>query len=95
METCTFPRSISADLVSQLVNFGVERYDDLADAFTMMVIEAFATPNSQISNNGPITIQTTRHSLYDKMIGKDWADIEDEQIFKKIRGGGNWTRIIG
>ncbi|MGI5840955.1 MAG: phage terminase large subunit [Patescibacteria group bacterium] len=91
-----FPRSISADLVGQLVNFGVERYDDLVDAFTVMVIEAFATPNSQISNQGPITMHITSPSVYDNMVGKDWADVEDEQIFKKIRrSNGGWNRILG
>ena len=35
-----FPRKGAEILIDQLVNFGIERYDDLADAFSMLVIKA-------------------------------------------------------
>ncbi len=35
-----FPREGAEDLINQLVNFGIERHDDLADAFSLLVIKA-------------------------------------------------------
>ncbi|MDD5041971.1 MAG: hypothetical protein PHX87_02695 [Candidatus Peribacteraceae bacterium] len=35
-----FPRQGAEDLINQLVNFGIERYDDLADAFSLLIIKA-------------------------------------------------------
>lgn len=35
-----FPKEGCKDLINQLVNFGIEKYDDLADAFSMLVITA-------------------------------------------------------
>lgn len=35
-----FPRQGAEDLINQLINFGVERYDDLADAFSLLVLKA-------------------------------------------------------
>ena len=32
-----FPRTGAEVLIGQLVNFGVEKYDDLADAFTLLM----------------------------------------------------------
>ncbi|MFH1667814.1 MAG: hypothetical protein ABH884_02205, partial [Candidatus Komeilibacteria bacterium] len=37
-----FPRHGVEDLITQLVGFGVEKHDDLVDAFTMLVREAMA-----------------------------------------------------
>lgn len=34
-----FPRKGAEDLINQLVNFGIERYDDLADAFSLLIIK--------------------------------------------------------
>lgn len=35
-----FPREGAENLLNQLVNFGIERYDDLADAFSLLIIKA-------------------------------------------------------
>jgi hypothetical protein len=35
-----FPRQGAEDLINQLVNFGIERHDDLADAFSLLVLKA-------------------------------------------------------
>ncbi len=34
-----FPRKGASILINQLIGFGVERYDDLADAFSMLILE--------------------------------------------------------
>ncbi len=38
--TIVFPRHGTEDLISQLTGFGIENHDDLADAFSMAVIDA-------------------------------------------------------
>ncbi len=38
-----FPRQGAEELIDQLVNFGIEKHDDLADAFSMLVIKSFET----------------------------------------------------
>ncbi|MEK7591605.1 MAG: hypothetical protein AAB489_05380 [Patescibacteria group bacterium] len=35
-----FPRQGAEDLINQLTNFGIEKYDDLADAFSLLVLKA-------------------------------------------------------
>jgi len=35
-----FPKTGAKDLINQIVNFGVEKHDDLADAFVMVILEA-------------------------------------------------------
>ena len=35
--TILFPKQGAEELIGQLVNFGIEKYDDLVDAFTMLV----------------------------------------------------------
>lgn len=90
-----FPRYGSAELVNQLVNFGVERYDDLVDAFTMMVNQVFGTNNSLLLNQGPICVKAN-FRIHNKNFGEDWADAEDRQMFKKYhRPNSSWNRIYG
>jgi predicted phage terminase large subunit-like protein len=36
-----FPRQGAEQLIQQLVHFGVEKYDDLADAFANLVLHSF------------------------------------------------------
>jgi hypothetical protein len=35
-----FPRQGAEDLINQLTNFGIEKHDDLADAFSLLVLKA-------------------------------------------------------
>lgn len=89
-----FPRHRSADLVNQLTNFGVERYDDLVDAFTMMVNEVFGTNNSRLTHHDPIAV-ISNFRFSNKHPGEDWADAEDRQMFKKYNRHGSIKRIMG
>jgi len=90
-----FPRYGSSELVNQLVNFGVERYDDLVDAFTMMVNQVFGTKNNLLSDQGPVVVKAN-FRMFNKRLGEDWADAEDRQIFKKYhRASSGWNRIYG
>lgn len=47
-----FPREGAEILIAQLTGFGVERYDDLADAFSMMIIETLRS-RPERSSFGP------------------------------------------
>jgi predicted phage terminase large subunit-like protein len=42
-----FPRKGCELLIGQMVNFGVEKYDDLADAFTALIIDIIDTPSKR------------------------------------------------
>ena len=39
-----FPREGAEQLIQQIVHFGVEKHDDLADAFSALVLDAIADP---------------------------------------------------
>lgn len=55
-----FPREGAEQIISQLTGFGIERYDDLADAFAMMVNETLKArpPQSLFSITGGGTMIT-------------------------------------
>ncbi len=43
-----FPKQGAEDLINQLVNFGIERHDDLADAFSLLVLKALEERQTSI-----------------------------------------------
>jgi hypothetical protein len=78
-----------------LTNFGVERYDDLADAFAMMVNQVFATSNGRLNHQDPICINSrSLFTIKGLNRGEDWADIEDREILRKTNKRATWGRII-
>lgn len=97
-----FPKDGTDELEGQLVNFGVEKYNDLADAFSILIKKIM---DDDKQPNDPIIVKST--GLY-KNVGideneqgnsfrsssGDWADKEDEEIFKKCRMR-NPRRILG
>ena len=88
-----FPHSGSNELIQQLINFGVERYDDLADAFAMMVNQVFATSNGKLNHQDPICINSrSLFTIKGLSRGEDWADIEDQKMLNKINPRGKWRR---
>ncbi len=90
-----FPKNRSNELVDQLTNFGVEKNDDLADAFTMMVNEIFGNNNNRLNSQGPTTIQVIGPSIYGRNSGEDWADADDRRMLSRINPRAKWHRIIG
>lgn len=50
-----FPRSGAEELIDQLLNFGVEKYDDLVDAFTLLMSKIIETdrPTSRSTHTYP------------------------------------------
>lgn len=45
-----FPRKGCELLIDQIVNFGSEKYDDLADAFTALILDVIDTPTKPRPN---------------------------------------------
>ena len=88
-----FPKHRSTEIVDQLTNFGVEKYDDLVDAFTMMVNEVFGTKGSRLNSQGPTTIRVLGPSIYGRNSGEDWADAEDRKMLARINPRAKWRPI--
>lgn len=87
-----FPEKGCEELIDQLLRFGHERYDDLVDAFSMLVIKAF-----EICGRGSEVI-SVRSINRIRDIGfsgsRDWADQEDREMLGRL-GSKHWTRIYG
>lgn len=90
-----FPYSGSQELVNQTLYFGTERYDDLVDALTLMVLALLDIINNPTSESRFIKMdQSIQESicinsapgLYDLGGQKeDWGDGDDKQMFKKLK----------
>jgi len=92
-----FPHSGTEALISQLINFGVETHDDLADAFAILLIKIMERKDRG-GFSGPINI--SKQDFYDIKItrerSEDWAEREDRAMLKKVNSrSGSWTRLMG
>lgn len=65
-----FPKSGANDLVSQLVNFGFQKHDDLADAFAILLEKILEESNRPVPHIEWITISRPRRGL-------SWEEDED------------------
>lgn len=83
-----FPKQGAEILINQLLNFGVEKYDDLADAFSLLVIKIieinskqphirFYSPHDSKPLPIPQGVQTK------EMFPKPLVDLHDKNIRKK------------
>ena len=48
-----FPQKGAESLISQIVNFGIEKHDDLVDAFTIIVLKVLQSDRPTYKSNGP------------------------------------------
>lgn len=48
-----FPQRGAEQLVSQIVNFGIEKHDDLVDAFTLIILKILESDRPTYKSNGP------------------------------------------
>jgi len=46
--TVVFPRHGCENLIDQIVNFGIEKHDDLADAFSLLVLQAISMKHRKV-----------------------------------------------
>jgi len=94
-----FPKTGDEELEDQLIHFGVEKYDDLADAFSILIKKIM---QEGMFNRNPIIVKSS--GLYKSIRlensggyfnnSKNWADRENGEIFKKV-GMWNLQRIYG
>lgn len=87
-----FPESGTKELETQLFAFGVERYDDLVDALTLVVL---AIPEIEKGFSSCFVVKSTR--LYKSVRlsqPNDWAEKEDEAIFRSYKMN-NPHRVFG
>ena len=77
-----FPKKGCEDLILQLTRFGYEKYDDLADAFSIVCIKAF----EEISKiNNPVLVKSNfRDGIISRTTGIDWAEKEDDEMFRNL-----------
>ena len=68
-----FPRHGCEELIAQLVGFGVEKHDDLADAFTMLVLKCIADNEAPFEMFFLESSSGTYRGLHD-----DWGDDDDD-----------------
>ncbi|HMS31561.1 MAG TPA: phage terminase large subunit [Candidatus Saccharibacteria bacterium] len=83
-----FPEIGCERLIEQLVGFGVEKHDDLVDAFTMALL-AF---KSTSSDNQP-SIQFLPRKEWDRMTGRTRRSFWGSD--SGFGSGGGWTRLMG
>lgn len=76
-----FPSKGCEDLISQIVNFDTEKYHDLADAFSMGLME--------------IIKRDKEGELYEGLIDATFSwdrDPDEERLYKMLHGGTRWGR---
>ncbi len=92
-----FPRTGCERLIEQLTGFGVEKHDDLADAFAILVLKAIE--ENKGSSFGIFFVPFDRDDD-----DEDWADRDDRLsfgidhrplTFGRRRSGRTWNRMIG
>lgn len=83
-----FPETGCERLIEQLVGFGVEKHDDLVDAFTMALL-AF---KSSSSDNQP-GIRYISRKEWDRMTGRVRRNFWGSD--SGFGSGGGWTRLMG
>ncbi len=100
-----FPRQGCEALITQLIGFGIEKHDDLADAFTILLqkvweeaqvgpqIAVLTEPNVFSIRRDMVSISLDPETDLDPLSG-DWGDVEDANARRKNRRG-SWHRIIG
>ncbi len=94
--TVRFPKKGCEDLLRQLLYFGVEKHDDLADAFAILVTKVMDTDRKRRGGFCVPSLRISKQSFYDRGGSEDWADREDRIMLGKINPRhGTWHRIMG
>lgn len=102
-----FPSRGCENLISQLTGFGIEKHDDLADAFAILVQRVWEDSQRSpqiIWLDGPNPISIRREIIHHALThpdeglnpgSTDWGDMEDAAFRLRNKKGRGWTRIIG
>ncbi|MDD4027288.1 MAG: hypothetical protein PHO75_03835 [Candidatus Shapirobacteria bacterium] len=68
-----FPRHGAEELIDQIVNFGVEKHDDLADAFSLVINKIIGTDCYHEKSDPNKRVVERPHMAYNNITG-DWYD---------------------
>jgi len=82
--TVLFPSRGAEELIRQLVGFGLERHDDLADAFSMLILKTYELRPK--TNNA--AVQAVAENLIEAFSTKKWDDMCPD-----TRLGQNWWNM--
>jgi len=74
-----FPKHGAEDLIMQLTGFGIEKHDDLADAFSLLLLKIMEEDNTP----QPGVMMISMPSIYDRYNPLSWDD-EDRITLDKI-----------
>ena len=99
-----FPIKGAEDLINQMLYFGTERYDDAVDALTLAVNKIIKDENVPVNTGFVIQLKESIYDSVQKQSAKihsvnlyhqsdDWADRDDEDIFRRYKIN-NPKRII-
>jgi len=88
-----FPNQGGEELISQLLYFGTERYDDLVDSLTLFFLKMLDSEIQPKNTIISIPYSGLRDSILIESSGSDWADQEDNKIFQSLEWK-NRRRII-
>jgi len=93
--TILFPQSGMEVAEIQMLTFGSERYDDLVDALTLIVLKKRDLIGNLSPNVEVIKMDMSVVDAVCRYATKDWGDDEDEGILRSINKRGSWTRLYG
>ena len=89
-----FPKKGAEDLISQLIGFGIESHDDLADAFSLLVKKAREDSKEQdqaVIVNVVGDFYGSRSRVRGGLYGRrDWAEEEEDKMFSSIPPERRW-----
>lgn len=88
-KTILFPEVGTETLESQMIFFGTEKHDDLADALTLISLNRHNLVGS--ISSGAEFIDNSNFDISNN--SKDWGEKEDEIMLGTV--GRGWTRIYG
>ncbi len=79
-----FPRNGCEELIKQLVDFGRTRHDDMADAFSILILGLI---EKLPSNCGVLFVETNGliSGTLGNRRGEDWGDKDDREMLGKLR----------
>lgn len=80
-----FPNQGAGELISQLLYFGTERYDDLVDSLTLFFLKMLDIEIQPKNTIISVLCPDIRGSILKGSHGPDWADKEDDEIFESLR----------
>lgn len=88
-----FPRYGAENLINQLIGFGIEKYDDLADAFSLLIKKAREDSKETIN---AMLVQLSGDFYGSRSLtggisyGSDWAEVEEDKMFPYLSPERRW-----